>query len=438
MVFKDILWLYNVGISEHSIGGMGMREKLRCMICNEECDTWMCFHGCQNCLEQGKHSPLEVVYDYSKIKKPVEHFVRGESQKGIWCFGDLLPNVKKENVISIDEGGTPLTKINYLSEQLGVDLYIKNESTNPTWSFKDRNLSVAISVAKELGYKKVVGCSTGNYGTSQAAYASVAGLECVILCPHEASEVLKLTIGLHGGKTIVTDKKGRGHLIYSMVKNYGWYPVVPAIPYPIDYPLANPFGVEGYKSIGYEIALQSKHKIPDWVFVPVGLGDGIYGTWKGLKELNNLGLLAKLPKMVGCQSDMAPALVRSVQNRLDYVTTVTERPSLAVSIIEDTAGIHSLRAVYESGGTAVSVSDGEISNSIRLLAKGGIFAEAASACTLACLIKMCNEGLVGKGDTVVCVITSSGVKWTNALHQLAPPPSIIKPNINELKKVIEL
>jgi threonine synthase len=394
-------------------------ESLRCVLCEAPVAFGAHFLGCPACRAAGRDGPLDFrVPLEGAVRERFRAAVRAPVGHNIWRYGALLPAVPDPP--TLDEGGTPLTLLRRASESLGIRLYVKNESVNPTWSFKDRFAAVAVGVARRLGGEKVFCASTGNFGEAVAAYAAVAGIRCLILCAPAASPLMRRVMRLHGAEVVTTPKEGRPELMRRLVTEWGWTPVIAGDPEP----LGNPYGMVGYRTIGYEIAAQLG-ETPDSVLVPTGGGDLLYGVWRGFVDLHAAGLGGPPPRLVGCQSVAAAPLVRAVQAGLDTaagavaVPVVEEGASAAVSIVEGRVGVHALHAVRRSGGTAVALDEGQLVTAARALAREGIVPEMASAASVAGALDLHARGYFRPGAAVVCVVTGAGVKWPDALAGLA-------------------
>jgi threonine synthase len=409
------------------------RQRLRCVACGAEYATGPLFLGCPRCREQGRDGPLDLLVDTGGAAPARFRSAMAQgAARNIWRYADLLPAV--DDPLSLDEGGTPLTPLPHLSRDLGLRLFVKNETLNPTWSFKDRYAAVAVSVARQLGYARVLCASTGNFGQAVAAYAARGGLRCLVLCPPTASELARRAMRLHGADVVATPKEGRPELIRRLVADHGWCPMTGADPEPV----GNPFGMAGYKTIAYEIAAQLGGA-PDSVLVPVGGGDCLYGIWRGFAEQRDLGLLGRAPRMVGCQTHAAAPLARAAARGLDVVEPVPEGPSAAVSIVEGRCGLHALRAVRASGGTATAATEAELAEATRLLAREGLFPEAASAASLAGALALHRRGYFPPGAPVVCVLTGAGIKWPEVLAGLADPgASLAEASLDALAAAVPL
>jgi threonine synthase len=313
-------------------------------------------------------------------------------------------------------------------------LYLKNESQNPTWSYKDRFNAVTVSVANELGFTKIASASTGNQGASAAAYATAAGMRCMVLLPDETPELLRDLIQAYGARAIVTRWHARGALLESLVREHGWFPSSTLAPMPV----GAPYGVEGYKSIAYEMILQTRDAPLDYLFVPVGCGDGLYGIYKGWQEFASLGVTDQVPRFVACQAAGANPVVRSVRAGLSDVVTIPDAWSIATSTREETAGTYALAAIYGSDGLALDVSDDELRDAMKLLARHGFAPEAASALSVACVVKAAATGLIAEGSRVGALLTSTLIKWPLRLAELGERAATIEPSVDELRQVVAL
>jgi threonine synthase len=327
---------------------------------------------------------------------------------GIWRWQGLLPVVagRPPVQLTLAEGGTPLLA----ASELGPNVWLKYEGKNPTHSFKDRFQAVAISAAVALGKTRVVCASTGNHGVAAAAYSALGGLECAVLTHEEAPEAHVEAIRQFGGTPVSVPPAVRDELLRKLV-DAGWYASTSLWPLPV----SNPYGIEGYKTIAFELAEQlgrdaaaSAH-----VFVPVGGGDSLYGIYKGFRELHAIGGLERVPRMYACQPAGAAPLVAAVAAMGDEVPHVEVDRSPALSIREADTGRHALRGLRESSGTALPVTDSEIMDAATRLGRHGLSVDPASAASVAGALKALRDGVVGAGvgGPVVCILTASGARW---------------------------
>lgn len=403
--------------------------RLRCTTCGAEFPIGPLFHGCPACTDGGTLSALEVVYDYDAIgDEGHSALAKGGS---FWDYAPLMPIPPGAKHPSLGEGNTPIISSCRIGPSVGLKhLYFKNETVNPTWSFKDRYNAVTIGVAGALGFRRVVNSSTGNHGASVAAYAAATGMDCIIVCPPQVSTVLQLQIGLYGAQVVVTDWDGRAALMEHLVRQHGWFPVGLFMPFVV----SNPYGVEGYKTFAYEINRQLQG-VPDHIFFPSGRGNGLYGCWKGWTELHWYGLTEAMPAHHAVQPEGANPLVRSFQQRLTTSVVVPDPHSVATSTREAVGSDRALAAIYASGGTAVSVSDAEIMAAVRALGGEGLCVEPASAMSVAAVIKLAQAGQLDPEARVVCVLTAGGIKWPCDMKTAKPRPAVtVEPEPAELDR----
>ncbi|HET6318432.1 MAG TPA: pyridoxal-phosphate dependent enzyme [Chloroflexota bacterium] len=324
---------------------------------------------------------------------------------GMWRWQPLLPVVDAERApLSLGEGDTPLLS----ADELAPSLWLKYEGKNPTHSFKDRFQSVAISAALGLGKSRVVCASTGNHGVAAAAYSARAGLECVVLTHEEAPAAHVEAIRQFGATPVLVPPDVRNELLLRLV-DAGWYPSTTFWPLPV----SNPYGVEGYKTIAFEIfeqlgAEQTSHA---HVFVPVGGGDSLYGVFKGFQDLLALGALERLPHVYACQPAGAAPLVAAQASGAAEVPHVAVDRSVALSIRESDTGRHALHGIRTSSGAALPVTDAEIMAAAAGLGRLGLSVDPASAASVAGALRYVHDGTLAKGEPLVCVLTASGARW---------------------------
>jgi threonine synthase len=334
----------------------------------------------------------------------------------VWKYRELLPIEREESIISLAEGGTGLHRCQRLGRELGLrKLYVKNEGENPTGSFKDRGMTVAISKAKEFGKKKVLCASTGNTAASLAAYSARAGMECIVLVPEgkiAGGKMLQVT--MHGARiirvkgdfdqafTIALELADRRRDLYMMNS-------------------LNPYRLEGQKTLAFEISEQLDSKTPDTVILPVGNGGNISAAWKGFSEFKQLSITKGRPRMIGIQAEKAAPITRAVKRGENKIRPVRNPQTIATAIRigSPVNWPKVLKAINESKGTAETVTDAEILQAQRDLATlEGIFVEPASAASIAGLKKLSREGSIDSSETVVCVTTGHGLKDPSVLERL--------------------
>ncbi len=346
---------------------------------------------------------LEVKYEFDRI-----NFDLNEARKipiSVWRYEKLLP--AKKNV-SLQEGGTPMYECKNLSKEFNIKLYVKCEGANPTGSFKDRGMTVGVSKAIEFNSCTVACASTGNTSASLAAYSARSQLACLVLIPGGKIAYGKLAQALiHGAKVIAISGSfdDAMSMVMEMCDKYKIY-LLNSI---------NPYRLEGQKTLGYEIYDQLNH-IPDRVILPVGNAGNISAIWKGLTEFYELGIIDELPIMSGIQAEGSKPVVDMFKRHLEKLIPEKHPETLATAIRigNPISWQKAIKAIYDSKGLAESVTDEEILNAQKLLArKEGIFVEPASAASIAGFIKLIENREIDKGEEVVCVTTGHGLKDPN-------------------------
>lgn len=364
-------------------------RSILCVSCGKE------YHEEENifhCPECG--GPLDILYDYSKVKKSLdksEFFKEPVNHWKYWMFYPVPPRQK----VSMQEGGTPLIKSNFFH-----DVWLKYEATNPTGSFKDRGSTIEVTRAMELGIKKVCCASTGNMGASVAAYCARAGIRCKIFLSGTACRSKLKQIKAHGAEI----KQVNGDYVEALkkcedfAKRNKWYLMG-------DYPYRG----EGEKSVGFEIADQMNWEVPDFVLTPMGNGTLIYAIYDAFQELKTLGLTAKIPTLIGFQSEGCSPIVNSYKNNQNSIEPVRNPKTVATAIEcgNPIDGKKALIALRKTGGFAETLSDKEILGVQVLLARQeGLFVEASGAVSVAGYMKVKNK----LGGKIVCVLTGHGLK----------------------------
>ena len=398
-----------------------MNAWLQCIACAERFEIGPMFYGCPACKAKGKMVPLEVTYALREIRE--DNLC--DSAPGLWRWAPLLPSIGEESRVSLGEGRTPLLPI--ASGREGPHVLLKNETANPTWSWKDRPNCVSVSTAVAFGFAATTAISTGNHGCAAAAYSAAAGRNCVIFC-HPDAPPSQLALMTSYGANVIRGGDQEA-LLRQLLERGNHYPCTifcPRAGY------ANPFGIEGFKTIAFEIYEQMGRSAPDRVFVPTGSGDGIYGIWKGFRELREMGWIAQAPKMMACQASGADSAFRAFQRNDRHAEMLPSTSTIALSIAERIAGDHALRAVYESAGSVLSGTDTETIQAQRLLMRRGLALEAASAVAFACMQQVAVEAAAG--ERWVVVGSGAAVKWGAVIKDFETP-RVFKPdftNIDEL------
>ncbi|KUM23901.1 hypothetical protein AU467_32610 [Mesorhizobium loti] len=357
-----------------------------------------------------------------------------QSGGNIARFAPFFAISNAEDFVTLGEGGTPLFRHARLNALVGMpNLFIKNEAANPTWSFKDRLNAVNASLARELGFNNLAAVSTGNHGASAAAYASAAGLRSIIFLSHGAPDIYAQMIQAYGGATVLTDWHRSADLLAHLVNEKGWYPSKSSLPTPI----SNPFGLQGYKSIAFEIAIALRPRVPDYMLVPVGSGDDLYGTYKGFLELRELGMIDRVPAFVGCESATANPLARALAANCSNVGKIEDPQTMAVSIGAGRCSDHALRAVRSSNGFACSPTDAEIQDAMHLFASVGLLAESSSCVSLAAVRRLLAEGRIPADTVTVVILTSAGIKWPQEVASLGSTPMLIPAQTEALDALLD-
>ncbi len=336
----------------------------------------------------------------------------------MWRYRDLLPRLGK-TVISMGEGSTPLVELPWASEATGAKVYGKLEGLNPTGSFKDRGMTVGVSIAKGLGARVTIVASTGNTAASMAAYSKRARLKPVILLPRGGVARGKLLQALAHGATVIEVEGGFDDAMEAILNLSNTDNAYIKKIYPLN--SFNPYRLEGQKTIAFEV-LEDLGEPPDYVIVPVGNSGNIAAIWKGFKEAEMLGLPRGRPKMIGVQAEGASPLAEAWARGLRE-PAYTHNPSTIASAIRIGRPVNwqkALKAVEESQGAFLKVSDEEILKSMATLAsEEGIIVEPASAAAYAGLLKASKMGLIERGSKVVLVLTGHGLKDPDTLSQIS-------------------
>jgi len=375
---------------------------LRCSQCSTTFAPYPPRYKCEKC-----GSLLSYAYDFEQLKR-----IAFTGPTTFWKFKPLLPEVR--NIVTMGEGGTPLHKAERLAKRIGLDaVYLKDETRNPTNSFRDRGAALMVSNALDLKFDSVVCASNGNMGASMAAYCTKSGLACHIVVPKmvdigKLAQMLIYDASIEEHGEIVDESNKRAE---SLAKETGWYQATAEF---------NPLVIEAQKTISYEVTEQ--FGVPDCFVVSMGSGGTIYSIWKGFKELQALKNIDRLPRMIGVQAHgCAPISEAHSKNESKPVTI--PKPSthaLGILVRNPLNGNEALQAIRESKGAATTVQDSEIFAAEQEIARlEGIFAEPSSSATIAALKKLVYQGVIDKGDTVVCLITGSGLKATDVLQALA-------------------
>jgi threonine synthase len=407
---------------------MSYITNLKCRECGQEYPISP-LHVCEMCF-----GPLEVTYDYARIKAALSRAVIEKRAANLWRYRELLP-VEGEPTIGPNSGFTPLVRAGRLGAELGLKrLYIKDDTVNhPTLSYKDRVVSVAISKAREFGFKTVSCASTGNLATAVAAHAARAGLNCVIFMPEgvESGKIVGSTI--YGAQviTIRGNYDDVNRLCSEIADKYGWAFVNINL---------RPYYTEGAKTFGFEVAEQLGWRLPNHIVIPTAGGTILPKVAKGFKELKEVGLIRDGEcKVHSAQAAGSAPVIHALHKGADLITPVkpdTIAKSIAIGNPAD--GYYVLKAVRESGGWGDVATDPEIIDAIKLLARTeGIFAEPAGGTTLAVAIKLIAQKRIHADESVVVSITGNGYKTLEAVAKSIAEPYVIEARLKDFDALFE-
>jgi threonine synthase len=374
------------------------------------------FAGCSRCAQAGVAVNLAVTLDLAPLRGFTPDRLPA-TPRSLWRFAAVLP-VSGERAVTLGEGATPLIHLERVGRRLGLrHLYAKDESQNPTWSYKDRLCAVAVSHAIESGARVVTIASTGNHGASTAAYAARAGLPCVIFTLTSVPDTMKTLMQAYGAAVVACPTaESRWALMREGVEQLGWYPTGGFLVPPIG---SNPYGIEGYKTIAWEVAEDLGWRAPDVVVVPSAYSDGLAGIWKGWTELAALGLVKATPRMIAAEpfGPLAAALERG----LDAAEAVPGGASVAFSIASRYGTWQGLDALKQSAGAGVRLTDEGVLEAQRALAREeGLFVEPSAAAALTAVMQLTARRALDPGATVVVVLTSGGLKDPGASRTWLP------------------
>lgn len=377
---------------------------LECTYCGHHFDAAGLHNLCPDCAK--------VLYPRYDLAAAAER-LRREDLKGrqasMWRYLEVMPVLSSENIVSLGEGFTPLLEAPRLGASLGLsNLMIKDEGQNPTGSFKARGMSAAVSKAKELGARAFGAPSAGNAGGALAAYAARAGMEAAIIMPEDAPLINKLEARVAGAKLWLVQGliNDAGRIIKENAADNGWFDLST---------LKEPYRVEGKKTLGYELGEQLGWELPDVIVYPTGGGTGLVGMWKAFEEMEQMGWIGpKRPRMVVAQSSGCAPIVRAFE-RGDEFAEPWQNASTNASGIRVPGAVGDyliLRAVRDSGGTAIAVTDEEIARDTEAIASSeGVYAAPEGAATLSVLRQMLKKDMVSPEERVALFNTGAGQKY---------------------------
>ncbi len=379
---------------------------LYCSSCSKQYESGQLLNLC----DCGK--PLLVAYDLDRAKATMTRDSLPLRESTLWRYCEVLPVEREENRLTLGEGMTPMIHARRLGDKIGMrGLYIKDESLNPTGSFKARGMAVAVSMAKELGAKKLAVPSAGNAAGALAAYAALAGLEAYIFMPKDTPRANIVECQQTGANVelidgLITDC---GRIVAERKDREGWFDVST---------LKEPYRIEGKKTMGYELAEQFRWKLPDVILYPTGGGTGLIGMWKAFDEMEQIGwITSHRPRMITVQAAGCAPIVRAFAAGASSAEEVKDAHTIASGLrvpraIGDFLMLDILR---KSGGTAIDVSDEELLQAVKEIGSTeGMFVAPEGAACLPALVRLIESGLVSRDERVVLFNTGSGLKYLDA------------------------
>jgi threonine synthase len=405
---------------------VGHVKELQCRECGTTYPPKKIFI-CEECF-----APVDVVYDSNEMQ--LDKSLLHSRPRNLWRYFELLPISNHNHIIDIGAGFTPLHRANRLGDLLGLhQLFIKNDSVNPTFSFKDRPVGVAVSKALEFNAEAISCASTGNLAAASAAYAAKANLPCYVFIPYDIESNKILQIMAYGARLLkiqgTYDQANR--IAMQVAETHNW--ILPNHN-------VRPYYVEGSKTLAFEVCEQLDWNSPDHVIVPTGSGALLCAISKGFKEFKTLNLIDNVNTKITCAQPQGSSPIVDAFKRNETTVKPIEYPktiakSLAIGDPGD--GYYALKRIRESRGVAESVPDDEIVEAIKLLARTeGIFTEPAGGVTIAVLKRLVNQGYIESDETIVCYITGNGLKTPEALNNLAPIQTF-EPRLDAIQKIMK-
>ncbi len=409
---------------------------LRCVHCGREYSTSEVEYYCSDC---GYHDGiLDVVYDYEAMQKVFNpSSLSRNSNLSMWRYLPLLPVADPSLIPQLQVGWTPLYSAPRLAADLGVaKCWVKDEGRNPTASFKDRASSMGVVKALEKKATHITCASTGNAASSLAGFSAAAGIAASIFVPARAPEAKVAQLLVFGAQvfSVQGTYDEAWELCMKAAAEFGWYNRNCAI---------NPYLIEGKKTVSLELAEQfmtlTPGSFPDWVVVSVGDGCTIGGVWKGLREMHTLGFIPRLPKILGVQADGCKPFLTAWQDHCELVPCDANTVADSIAVGYPRNFTKGMRAVTESGGAFVSVSDEQILQSIPLLArKAGVFGEPAGVTGAAGVRKAVESGIIDPSESVAVIVTGNGLKDIQSAIRAAGRPISVRPDMEDVRKAVEV
>jgi len=408
---------------------------LKCVHCERTYNTNEVDYYCKAC---GYHDGiLDVVYDYERMRTALNPDTLGSNRTlSHWRYLPLLPVADPSLIPHLQVGWTPLYAAPRLASELGVSkCWVKDEGRNPTASFKDRASSMGVVKALEKKATQITCASTGNAASSLAGFSAAAGLAATIFVPARAPEAKVAQLLVYGAQvfSVQGTYDEAWELCMQASAEFGWYNRNCAI---------NPYLIEGKKTVSLELAEQfmtlTPGNFPDWVVVSVGDGCTIGGVWKGLREMHTLGFIPRLPRILGVQADGCKPFLTAWRDKADLVPCDSNTVADSIAVGHPRNFVKGMRAVTESGGAFVSVSDEEILQSIPILArKAGVFGEPAGVAGVEGVRRAVESGIIDPSESVAVIVTGNGLKDIQSAIRAAGRPISVKPDIKEVRKAVE-
>lgn len=407
---------------------MSFDRALRCRECGREYPLDPIFF-CEFCF-----GPLEVDYDYEAISRVMTRDSIAAGPATLWRYAELLP-CDPAHRVELDTGFTPLLRAHRLGDVIGLDrLWIKNDTVNPTWSFKDRVVAVAITKAREFGFEGIACASTGNLANSVAAHGAKAGMETFVFIPNDLEEGKVVGSGIYDPTLVMVegsyDDVNRLCTEISQTKPWAFVNIN-----------VRPYYAEGSRTLAFEVAEQLGWRAPDHCVVPMASGSLFTKIWKGFQELHEIGLIEEPhTRMSGAQATgCSPITTAYQEGTLNFRPQKPDTIARSIAIGNPADGYYALKTMEETRGGAAMASDAEIINGMKLLAQTeGIFAETAGGTTVACLKRMVESGQIARDEETVVFITGGGLKTTEALKGSLSEPLRVSANSDDFLEAYEV
>ncbi len=404
---------------------MNRVKSFTCVSCQAQYGSLPSTYTCPAC-----GGILDVVYDYGSIDGGLlVRSLASNPDRSIWRYEDLLPVTPGGPRPKLRVGGTPIYRARRLAEEIGLsDVFVKDDGVNPTASLKDRASAVAVAMALEAGAEVISCSSTGNAASSCAGCAASVGLPAVIFVPERAPAGKLAQLRIFNAIVIRVRGSYRDafNLSREAIGRYGWYNRNAAI---------NPYMVEGKKTVSFEICEELGSALPDWVVVSVGDGCTVAGVWKGFRELHNIGVIPRTPRILGVQAEGSNPISVSFRTQMPMQPGHEDTIADSIAVGEPRNPVKAVNAVRDSGGTMIDVSDEEILSAMRLLGRtAGVFGEPAGVAGLAGLARAVREGIIDSSASACAIVTGNGLKDIQTGIRAAGEPITIPPDIALLER----